>query len=261
MRKIFLVAMAALTAFSFTSCSDDDPTLRWSYGTVQEKVSGENLKIRKDAGAYLTVDGPTGSLKEGDRVIVTYEVLGDFTEGGNNTVKLWHIYNVLTKDVRLQSELGLDEAEEVKLGNDGIVDLAAWYGGEYLNIEFTMLFGVGQTRPHFINLVADDVEFDGETMTVTLRHNAYGDVPESTHRLRYVDGLVSFRLSDLFDGLEIAEADYPKVTLKWEKYKSMSSNETETKTLELKKFEPWKMEQAAEKADADRVDATTMTAE
>ena len=248
-----------LTA-SFTSCNDDDTDLYRSYGTALERTSGENLKIRKDAGAYLTVDGRTGGLEKGDRVIVTYEVVGKFTEGGDNTVKLWDIYEILTKDVRLKSVLDEDEAEDAKLGNDGLVDLHAWYGGEYLNIKFRMMFDRARLQPHFFNLVADDVDFDGTTMTVTLRHNAYGDTPESGRNLRYVDGIVSFRLVDLFKELEIAEADYPKVTLKWEQYKSTNSNATETKTVELAKFKPWTVEETAEKSDITRIEDTKTTA-
>lgn len=240
MKKILLGAFAALVAVGFTSCKDDDTKVYYSYGTVQEKVSGEDLKIRKDAGAYLTVKGTTAGLKTGDRVIVSYEVVGKFTEGGDNTVKLWsYPYEILTKDIRLKSVIDGDEAEDTKLGNDGFVDMAAWYGGEYLNLDFRMLFGRGQSKPHFINLVADDA-YEGNTMTVVLRHNAEGAVPGGSHVLYPVDGIVSFRLVDLFAELEIAEADYPEhINVKWEKYENSGDPETVTQTIPLGKFKPW----------------------
>ena len=257
MKKLLFGALAVILAAGFTSCKDDNPTLYYSYGTVMPRASTQSegaLKIRKDAGTFLTVKGWEGGLKESDRVIVTYETVGKLVEDGDNTVKLWSIYHVLTKNPKLWSELAEDEAEDLKLGNDGLLAIDPWFGGEYLNVDFRMVFARNSSKAHFINLVADDVDYDAEdrTLTVHLRHNAYGEIPGSNHSLYWKEGMVSFNLVNLFEEMEIDEADYPKVVLKWEKYKNDSAAETETQTVELGTFVPWKIGKPVKKADVER---------
>lgn len=248
--------MALFMMVGFTSCDkDENPDYYYSYGTVVEpEEEGGALRIRKDAGRYLTVEGPTGGLKIGDRVIVVYEVKGKMVEGGDNTVELASIYWVLTKDPLLSSVLSEDENDA--LGYDGLVAIEPWFGGEYLNVDFRALFGYNSNTKHFINLVATDDDFDGETLTVTLRHNAYGEIPDSNHTLYWSDGMVSFNLVNLFDELGIeGEADYPEIVLEWEKYDDLSGAETSTQTVELGQFKPWTHEQRAVRADVLRTEA------
>ena len=257
MKKLLFGAIALFIASSFSSCDDkENPKYYYSYGTVVEtEAEGGALRIRKDAGRYLTVEGWNGGLEIGDRVIVVYETKGKLVDGGDNTVKLTSIYWVLTKDPVLLSELVDDEEEDTKLGYDGLMDIHPWFGGEYLNVDFRAYFARYSSIRHFINLTANDVDFDGETLTVTLRHNAYGEVPGSHYALHWGDGMVSFNLVNLFDELGIAEADYPEIVLEWEKYDSASSGESSTQTVELGRFKPWEQEQQAEKADVLRTEA------
>jgi hypothetical protein len=257
MKKFLFGAMALFMAAGFVACKDEkDPTYYYSYGTVVEP-NGEStaLRIRKDAGSYLTVEGWTGGMATGDRVIVVYEVKGELVDGGNNTVKLASIYQVLTKDPLMQSELTEDEEKDEKLGNDGLVEIEPWFGGEYLNVDFRALFANYSNTKHFINLVANDIDFDGETLTVTMRHNAYGELPESNNSLYWNDGMVSFNLVNLFEELGIEdEANYPNIILEWEKFDNISANATSTQTVELGKFKPWTKEVQAVKADVMRTE-------
>ncbi len=257
MKKLLFGALALFLAACFVSCKDNDnPKYYYSYGTVVEPdAAGGDLRIRKDAGRYLTVEGWTGGLETGDRVIVVYEVKGKLVEGGDNTVKLASIYHVLTKDPVKWSMLADDDEENGKLGNDGLVDISAWFGGEYLNVDFRTYFAHNSSIRHFINLTADDVEFDGETLTVKLRHNAYREVPGNEYILHLGDGMVSFNLVNLFEDMEIDEADYPKIVLEWEQYDGTSTAATTTRTVELGRFTPWEQEQQVERADVLRTEA------
>lgn len=258
MKKLLFGAIALFLAAGFVSCKDDDPTYYYSYGTVVTPDPGNgDMRIRKDAGAYLFVEGWTGGLRVGDRVLVVYEVKGKLNSGGDNTVKLRSIYWILTKDPLLRSELTV--ADNLALGNDGLLSVYPWLGGEYLNVYFSMYFSY-YTPPvtHLINLVADDVDYDGTTITVTLRHNAYGEVPGYSLYFNWFDGMASFNLVNLFADLDIPQASYPNIVLKWEQYMSPTSSYTSTVTKSLGKFVPWGGEVPAAKADIGR---TTVSVE
>lgn len=251
MKKFLSLGLALMfTGAALTSCNNDDPDLYYSYGTVMPQESGKPLQIRKDAGAYLTFDNNNNyGLTAGQRLIITYEVVGSLNEGGDNTIVPWSSYSILTKDPVLGSTLTDNAEEETKLGSDAMLDIDPWLGGEYLNIDFLSYFGAYSYHKHFINLVADDAAFEADptNLKLTLRYNAYGDVPNNGRPLVFYDGVVSFNLVDLYEELGI-ETDQsgkyvnsPKITLEWEEYKGNTAN-TEVKTQVMGQFQPWTVE-------------------
>lgn len=260
MKKILFGAIALLTGIGFMSCNNnDDRQLFYSYGTVMERdqaIENGALRIRKDAGSFLIVNGWTGNLRTNDRVVVLFEVIGDLVEGGDNNIRLWtRPFWILTKNPLLWSVLEDNPTQDDNVGNDGFVAVDPWFGGLYLNVNFRMLFARNSFRPHLLNLVADDVDFDGQTITLTLRHNAFGRVPGSGFALQARNGIVSFNLVNLFSALDIDDPDdYPSIVLQWEEFTNTGRNETETKTMSLGKFVPWTVERNPGSSDGERTE-------
>lgn len=260
MKKILLWASALLIGTGFMSCTkSNDTQLFYSYGTVMERdasIDGGALRIRKDGGNFLNVRGWTSNLQTSDRVVVLYEIIGERVENGDNNIRLWtRPFWILTKNPLLWSNLEDNAADNAALGNDGFVAVDPWFGGLYLNVNFRMLFARNSPRAHLLNIVADDVAFDGQTITLTLRHNARGHVPGGGFPLRARNGIVSFNLVNLFTGLGIENySEYPNIVLEWEEFINASRNETETKTMNLGKFTPWTVDRNPGSEDADRTE-------
>lgn len=258
MKNYSFWAIALMLAVALTSCTSDNRKFYFSYGTVvprDQAIEDNALRIRRDAGSFLIVRGWTSNLRTNDRIIAVFEPVGNLDREGDNVVRLRRISWILTKDPVLESAIADDETENTRLGNDGFVAIDPWFGGLYLNVNFRMLFARNSMRSHLLNIVADDVEFDGNTITLTLRHNAFGRVPGSGFALQARNGIVSFNLVNLFDGLGITNPDdYPNIVLKWEQFTNVSRNETETMTRELGKFVPWTVERDPGESDTERTE-------
>lgn len=146
----------------------------------------------------------------------------------NYYVRLYNIAKVLTKSPVKESFILADETNrQDSIGNDPINLSEAWFGGKYLNVEFTMPVKNNSGVKHFINIVEDDVTVHNDTVYLTLRHNAYGDKPEAGNRkedsaYRWVWGNASFDLTSI---LPEGATSVP-VKLVWTAYKKDSS-ETE----------------------------------
>ncbi|MDL2319963.1 hypothetical protein LJC45_02385 [Alistipes sp. OttesenSCG-928-B03] len=258
MKKFFLWALVALVSVGFVACDndDDDYPRYYSYVTV-EKHENRELTFRKDGGGRLYVDetyADVGRLVEGDRLIVYYDTddlvkAESATESASYEIDLYGGRMVLTKNPVLESKM--DDEKEQEIGDDPIFVRGAWYGGEYLNIRFATYY-MPYGKSHFINLVAEDVEYDGTELIVNLRHNGYDELPGpgSSTLLSVGHSIVSFNLVNMLD--EMGEDEFPaKIKLVWKEYKNNSSSETEIKTKELGKFVPWSVEEKATKADYD----------
>lgn len=238
--------MMSLVLAVFTACDDDEEYYyvgngsSWiSYGNLEKIDNGSRSRyaIRRDDGNRLIVSEGVAinstEAGEGMRVFAQYSILGserDATglEGRMNYyVRLYGITDVLTKaPVKLSF---IEENEEVRqdsIGNDPINVSEAWFGGKYLNVEFYVPVKRSSSVAHFINLVEDDVELHNDTVYVTLRHHAYGDVPTSGDRdgeWVWNRGKVSFDLTSI---VPAGQKSVP-VKLMWTEYKK---NSTETVT-------------------------------
>lgn len=244
------VLMSFALAAVLGACKDNDeyyyvtPGGGWlSYGNLEKIDNGGYSKyaIRRDDGSRLILTDGIGinssEASEDMRVYAYYSILGSERdelglEGHMNYyIRLFGIDDVLTKTPVKQSFINANE--EVRLdsiGNDPINVSEAWFGGKYLNVEFYIPVKENSSTSHFINLVQEDVVAHGDTVYVTLRHNAYDDKPAAGENpngksFDWVWGNVSFDLTSL---IPEGKTSVP-VKLIWTAYKENSSD---TKTLE-----------------------------
>ena len=119
----------------------------------------------------------------------------------NYYIRLYGVDDVLTKVPVKQSFINEDEeVRQDSIGNDPINVREAWFGGRYLNVEFRIPVKDGSKEKHFINLVQDDVGTHNDTVYVTLRHNAYGEKPDTGNdrgNYSWGRGRVSFDLTSI----------------------------------------------------------------
>ena len=212
--------ICSLIVMAFTACDDDDEYYyvgggsSWiSYGNLEKIDNGTRSKfaIRRDDGSRLIVteglpihfDEATDDL----RVYANYSIVGsERDETGlegrmNYYIRLYRLRDVLTKDPVKQSFINEDEEQrQDSIGNDPINVREAWFGGRYLNVEFNIPVTSDSKVQHFINLVQDDVVAHNDTVYVTLRHNAYGEKPDTGNdrgNYFWARGQVSFDLTSI----------------------------------------------------------------
>ncbi|MCQ4874329.1 NigD1/NigD2 family lipoprotein [Butyricimonas paravirosa] len=212
--------ICSLIVMAFTACDDDDEYYyvgggsSWiSYGNLEKIDNGTRSKfaIRRDDGSRLIVteglpinfDEATDDL----RVYANYSIVGsERDETGlegrmNYYIRLYRLRDVLTKDLVKQSFINEDEEQrQDSIGNDPINVREAWFGGRYLNVEFNIPVTSDSKVQHFINLVQDDVVAHNDTVYVTLRHNAYGEKPDTGNdrgNYFWARGQVSFDLTSI----------------------------------------------------------------
>ncbi len=242
--------LLSFIAASFMGCNDGDDNYyvvagdSWvSYGSLEQVGKDKNVgwAIRRDDGSRLIVakglrvEGR--DLKEGMRVHVRYSILESVRDAEglegymNYYIHLYSCKEVLTKQPVRQSFIAANEPHrQDSIGDDPIRVIGAWFGGKYLNVEFTMPMRENSNEKLLINVVMDDVQFHNDSVYLTLRHNAYKDRPaagESVWGKGYVwkVGNVSFDLTSILSD----NATSVPVKLLWKEYKKNSS-ETEQKS-------------------------------
>ncbi|MBQ4279521.1 MAG: NigD-like N-terminal domain-containing protein [Rikenellaceae bacterium] len=209
LKRFGLFGLVVALATGFASCNnDDDREPYWaSYGVVRE--TQESYDIVRDDGKvlYVEVNQSNQRVEDGQRVLANYAILGDEPDGFR--VKLYALYDVLTKKPVSQSFIDADKLHRTdSIGVDPIITNDAWFGGNFLNVYFTILHS-NSSQQHFINLVYDDLKSTADELFFELKHNDYDDP-----RRMYGTGVVSFDLS----GLMPAGRDKVKVTLTWTDY-------------------------------------------
>ncbi|MDR0699457.1 MAG: hypothetical protein LBG28_09630 [Tannerella sp.] len=168
---------------------------------IRNVTSNDNYEILTDKGNTLAVTKSyTSQTIENDkRVLVNYEILSDKDKNKKiYEVKVNGYYNLLSKP--LVNESFILQEEEVRrdsIGNDPFVNVSAWFGGNYINIDFNILYEQNVNKKHMINLIYDDIQAAADTIYLTLRHNAYGEVPAKGVYLYKGWGRCSFKISDL----------------------------------------------------------------
>lgn len=241
MKKLFsLFALLALMSFAFVSCGDDDDyslDKYWiSYGTVEGE--GSTYIIRRDDGSKLHIVSnllPLYRFTDGQRIIANYTILDDATDSdltASYYIRLNAITEVLTKSTIKQSFINADaEHRNDSIGNTPLGVEEAWIGSKYLNINFTFLTNPYNRVQHMISLVRNDIELNeaGEVV-LTLRHNAFKDVPSSSNPMVVAFGRVSFDISAVVP----EDAMSAKIRLVWEEYgATINDRETKYKTGEF----------------------------
>jgi hypothetical protein len=202
-RKILNLCFGLLSAILFFSCMDDGPDIYVSYGVIRNAASDKDYEILTDKGNTLAVTKSytSQSIENGKRVLVNFEVLSDKDKGKKvYEVQVNGFYNLLSKP--LVNESFILQNEEVRrdsIGNDPFIQTAAWFGGDYVNIDFEIFHSQNVEKKHLINLIYDDLRADADTVYLTLRHNAYGEVVgAATGSYLYRGwGRCSFKISDL----------------------------------------------------------------
>jgi hypothetical protein len=201
-KYIIYLSFVVFSLFACFSCfSDEQDEAYVSYGVIRNAVSSTNYQILTDKGNTLdVVESPAvEGIQNGKRVLVNFEIKSD-KEASKKVydVKVNGFYNLLSKPI--VNESFILENENVRrdsIGNDPFLSVYAWFGGDYININFEALFADSNTK-HLINLVYDDTRPSSDTLFLTLRQNSYGEIPAYNDMYLYTGtGRCSFQLSNL----------------------------------------------------------------
>jgi hypothetical protein len=209
---LFMIVGLLLTTSCLKDLNNNNPY--WiSYGVVIGSTG--NLNVRLDDGTILYPDANSQSFLTtyaANRVLVNYTIVSNKVENGvtNYNVKINSVDKLLLKNVVLLTKQNGDS-----LGYDPINAYNFWFGNNLLNINFSIL---QNTKTHLINLAKDSIQTDPTTVSLLLRHNAYGDNPMLER-----SGFVSFDLTSLLNG-----KDSVNVNVKYKDYYGNSRNFTGT---------------------------------
>jgi hypothetical protein len=219
MKRIILnLGLGLLMVFMFSSCLDDKNDMYVSYGVIRNVVSNSNYEILTDKGNTLMVTKSNTSqeIADGKRVMVNFEILSDKKKSEKEyEVKVNGFYNLLSKPLVKESFILEDEtARRDSIGDDPFIDIHAWFGGDYININVETYYEEFSNQKHMINLVYNDTIASADTLYLTLYHNAYGEVPGLRSLYKGV-GRCSFKLSDILP----EEVDIMPIKLTWKEYR------------------------------------------
>lgn len=210
-------------AYSYEKEANANPSGFWSDYCVVANDGGylSDIHLVRDDGAllYIAENKISGrTLHVGDRLLVSYKILGQissFSRPAYN-VSLWSLYDLVTKPVAILSDFvsDMDPGKDYDFsrftgifGGDGIIVSKAWFGGEYINIDFAVRCD-GSLNSHVINLVS--VDTDPNNLRLMLYHSASGELTDAGSKL--VAGKASFRLTDL---LTAASKPPVNITMCW----------------------------------------------
>jgi len=227
-RNVLNLGFGLLAFLVFFSCLKDEDDIVVSYGVIQNVISPSNYEILTDKGNTLKVlKSYTSQTIENDkRVLANFEILSDKDKSKKSyDVQVNGFYQLLSKPVVYESFILQDEeTRRDSIGNDPFIYIQAGFGGGFINIDFGIWYSPYSSVKHLINLVYDDTRADADTIYLTLRQNAYGEVQEGSYHLQKGVGRSSFKLADLLP---------PGVTSKhvqitWDEY--LYFNETRTRS-------------------------------
>lgn len=204
----FLFLLTAGLSIAFVSCKKEGSSENFavSYGVVMGEQAP--FSIQTDGGNTLVVvenQIPAFTLENGMRVRINFSLLSEVAKDKYN-VRLNAVEKILTKEPVYSTKLTPEEL--TALGNNPINVEDAWFGGNYLNVNF-IVYRDDLNKKHFINLLVDEAASTADNVVVILKHNAYDD-PARVPAF----GRVSFNLA----GLVHPGATSVKVTLKWTTY-------------------------------------------
>lgn len=206
-----ILFVAALVSCAAVSCRKDD-TLRYGNVTMGNFTDG---RFTSDQGNIFDIveQNCSGDVREMDRAIISCDVLR-LVPGTENEyeVRLNQMASVFTKN---PVKAGNITDEDMSVENPVHVE-ALWFAGGYANMYISFLTKDDSTRKHLINLVLEESPAEDGSYVLTLRHNAFGELPQGEDTDFVLAGsYVSFPLSGLFE-----EEGKVRMTLKWKWYKS-----------------------------------------
>lgn len=185
-------ALFVLIVSSLFSCSKDE-----EYSLNKFWVSAATIQTGEVRPYLIATDNgdklfpSTSNIRyfkptHGQRVWVSYTILGDANDKFDYYVKVNDMREILTKRI-----LTLTEANKDSIGNDPLEIENVWFSGDYLTIGF--VYGGGGAI-HFINLVrnTENLETEDNVPIFEFRHNSNHDRYNNAMR-----GWVSFDLSEL----------------------------------------------------------------
>ncbi|MDR2473325.1 MAG: hypothetical protein LBD53_07195 [Tannerella sp.] len=218
-KSILKSSLALFGACLLFSCFDDNRNIHASYGVIQDASSKNYYQILTDKGNTLIVTESytSQSIENGKRVFANFEVKSDKDSRKKiYEVKVNGFYQLLSKPVVNESYvLANEEVRRDSIGNDPFIDVYAWFGGDYININFEAFFKNYSSVKHLINLVYDDTRSTSDTLYLSLKHNAYGETANNNMYLHSGIGRCSFLLSNLL----AADIKYKPVKLTWLEYR------------------------------------------
>ncbi len=203
MKKLKYLLWVLITVLSIPilySCldnNDDREGKELQLSTIRI-IDNDSYYFEFDDGSTLyPSDGQVSrryEAKEGQRVIVNYDLLEEKKEGYTYYGYIHLIQNILTKDI-----ISMTEETEDSIGDDRINVVEVLIAGGYVNISFQYLGTHTEQKKHMLNLVINETLEDTESnyLPLEFRHNAYNDYPD---RLGW--GYVCFKMENIEELLE-----------------------------------------------------------
>jgi hypothetical protein len=231
-RRFISFITVLIAGLILVSCSKEGTDLDkyiLSYGVIV----GENpdYKIKLDNGLTLIIDVnrvPNFDVEDGQRVLADYTPLTTIPDGAQtfapiteSRVILNYLYDILTKDYLIDSELDSEEKRD-SIGHDYININDAWIGSKFLNIHFELYMNNPHLK-HMINLVYDDARSNSTDIFFNFKHNAKNDAP-----MFRAFGRVSFDIEDILEDISTGES--VKIHLIWDGYDFGEQSHTITYT-------------------------------
>lgn len=201
LRKIFTTII--LAAMGFVSCQKDS-TLHYSNITMGNIVDGVFIS---DQGNIFNIKEQTceGVIDTMKRAYISCDILSKTSEKTYD-IRLNGFHNVFTKSP-VDSTAVTDTAV---FAEDPLMVYEMWYAGGYINMYIALYFKEGSGQSHLINLVRNDEGAAPGVYEFTLRHNAFGELPDESDTDFILGGTyVSFPAADL---IKEDEAD---IMIRW----------------------------------------------
>ena len=187
----------------FVSCQKDS-TLHYSNITMGNIVDGVFIS---DQGNIFNIKEQTceGVIDTMKRAYISCDILSKTSEKTYD-IRLNGFHNVFTKSP-VDSTAVTDTAV---FAEDPLMVYEMWYAGGYINMYIALYFKEGSGQSHLINLVRNDEGAAPGVYEFTLRHNAFGELPDESDTDFILGGTyVSFPAADL---IKEDEAD---IMIRW----------------------------------------------
>ena len=172
---------------------------------------------------YYGTNDPESRLKTGDRILISYTIIGDDAgDSGQITeyyIKVNSVKKILKKDI-----LDITPDNQDSIGNDPVIVKDCWMTDSLLNFEIKYW---GRYEVHYINLVKEpgSITEADQPIELELRHNDNGDVEDFPYA-----AYVSFNLNgikiDNLDSVEfrVTSTDYEGELFEYEGVYNYSEN-------------------------------------
>ncbi len=199
--QMALVSVLGLVAIScssvnFDSMGDEMMNAYTAFGTID----GAAKIIMEDSGDKLHITQLGSQLSESEvaalsgRIFYNYTVL-DGRGSNEYDIRLNCIYPLHIEDIKVLSQLS--DEEKKALGEDPISPVQVTLSGGYVNVQVCYVQGANTPKDfiHDVDLIFNDSESTGETMSLLLRHKGDG-TNAAKEPCEGIYEWVSFRLTD-----------------------------------------------------------------